>query len=215
MALKRIIFVSTGRCGTKRLYEILNNYVSKDFYVCHQMKFSRITNVLGTLCVMWNSLHFPLLYKIIIRVNLRKEVPFITTDPLSSMLLPNEYIHSASTAIIHLYRSDESFAKSIFQLSRSRRLSFIAHNLIPFWQPLLWPLENLLNKEVLVKYERINRLKNDFFFKRYGRNPHYRQIYYKEIFEKEKLESLINELTGQKINIPDKVLSKKSNESKR
>ena len=48
--MKRIIFVSTGRCGTTRLAEILSEtFKNKDITVTHQMPYSRIANVYGNI----------------------------------------------------------------------------------------------------------------------------------------------------------------------
>jgi flavodoxin len=47
---KILIFVSTGRCGTKRIAEILKEKLPEDkFAVQHQMNISRIANILGNL----------------------------------------------------------------------------------------------------------------------------------------------------------------------
>ena len=53
--MRKLIFVSTGRCGTKRIYELLSQYLMKNVSVVHQMNFSRLANVLGTIMVKTNG----------------------------------------------------------------------------------------------------------------------------------------------------------------
>ncbi len=214
--MKRIIFVSSGRCGTRRIYELLNNCLPSNVAVVHQMRFSRLANILGTLMVTTKGkIDFSKLYEPLTKRYYKGKDIFISTDPLSSMILPTEIISSQDTCIVHIVRLDHDFAKSIYTLSRNRIPSFVAHNLIPFWQPGIIPLENIFNKKIQGKYASANRLKNRYFEERYRTNPHYMKINHVDLFQPACLENIIDHFLGLKIFIPDSALARKSNESQR
>ncbi|MCP4669695.1 MAG: hypothetical protein GY857_00185, partial [Desulfobacula sp.] len=52
--MKKIIFVSTGRCGTKRIFEILKDK-SLNFECIHQIPLSRPANVIGNMMFVLGS----------------------------------------------------------------------------------------------------------------------------------------------------------------
>ena len=48
--MKHLLFVSCGRCGTVRLAQILRKKLPVEKYaVVHQMKYSRLANVIGNI----------------------------------------------------------------------------------------------------------------------------------------------------------------------
>lgn len=213
--MKKIIFVSTGRCGTKRIYQILKDSVPENICVVHQMRYSRFANILGSIMVSSNGrINLSFFYNFLIKKYIDANIAFISTDPLSSIILSDDIIISPKTCIIHLERDDDSFAESMTYISKNRFPSFIAHNFVPFWQPGLYPLENLFNKNCLAKYAKINAIKNKYFAERYSVNQFYKRLNYKEIFTTNILENIVNKFLNLEVTIPDSALNTKSNESR-
>ena len=207
----RIIFVSTGRCGTTRITEILQKYLPAGCTIVHQTGLSQLANVIGNI-----QYHFPIgesLGDFIYNKMILEGDNFISVDPLSSMIVPRSVIKSENTFIIHLMRNSEEFSASMFRLTRKKNKSFIAHNFIPFWQPYLFPLENILSKKIFDKYSRIHKEKNDFFEQRFSSNPHYVKITMEKIFQKNILSSLMSDILDTKIAIPEFELLKKTNQT--
>jgi len=207
----KIIFVSTGRCGTTRIAEILQKYLPTGCTVVHQTRLSQLANVIGNI-----QYHFPIgeaLGNFIYKKMIPEGDNFITLDPLSSMIVPRSVIMSENTYIIHLVRDSQEFPKSMFRLTRKKYKSFIAHNFIPLWQPYLFPLENLLNKKILVKYRKIDKVKNEFFEQRFSANPHYVKITMEKIFQFNILSTLLSDILDEKVEIPEYELLKKTNQT--
>ncbi|MBN2332046.1 MAG: hypothetical protein JXO49_09195 [Deltaproteobacteria bacterium] len=208
-----MFFVSTGRCGTKRIAEILRQVLPSEYSVMHQTTYARLANVLGNI-----QYHLPLLacfseplYRFIIEKNSRPGNHIISTDPLTSMIIPEALVRSSRTAIIHIVRDEDDFARSLYRLTRTRKKSFIAHNMIPFWQPLLWPLENLTSKAIIDKYRVIHRLKNDYFLRKYAKNPHYQRVTMSQLFSDDVLSQFITDFFKITLKISATELETKAN----
>lgn len=92
-------------------------------------------------------------------------------------------------------------------------MSFIAHNFVPFWQPGVYPIENILSKNIKEKYKKVARLKFNWFRKHYSSNEGYLEIEMSKLFSEKTLENLINEYFGTSIFISDSEFEKKSNQS--
>lgn len=213
--MKKLIFLSTGRCGTKRIAQILAEKLPGDrFAVVHQMRFSRLANVVGNIMYYWGESESikKMLYTFIISQYERGK-NFISTDPLTAMIVPGRYAHLPEVCLVQIVRDDGAFAESMFSLSRSRVKSLIAHNFVPFWQPCIWPFENLLNKNIRRKYEKICALKNEFFTAEYSHSPNYRRVNMNDVFSTSILQQLINEWFNEKIEIWPADLERKANES--
>ena len=201
--MKKLIFVSTGRCGTKRIAQILRKYLPEEFAVVHQMPFSRLANVVGNLFFYFGSSEKinHLLYTFIVSKYCWGK-HFICSDPLTSMVIPKGYIDSADVCIVHIEREPEAFADSFFRLSRRRINSFIAHNFIPFWQIGIWPLENCLNSKIKEKYMKLAVRKNKKFAETYSANPNYVRIDMAQIFNSDFLSNIIFKFFKYKVDIP-------------
>jgi hypothetical protein len=210
--MKKLIFVSTGRCGTKRIAQILRKYLPEEYAVVHQMPFSRLANVVGNLLFyLGPSDKFKrLLYKFIITSYCREKY-FICSDPLTAMLIPKDFIDSADVCLVHIERSPEAFADSFFKLSRRRINSFIAHNFIPYWQIGIWPLENCISGRIKEKYVRVAKLKNKLFTEMYSASPNYVRIEMTEIFNSDFLSNLIFKFFNYEVIIPSNELKIKAN----
>lgn len=210
--MKKLIFISTGRCGTKKIAQILRKHLPEEFAVVHQMPFSRLANVVGNLFFYLGSSEKikQLLYNFIVSKYCRGK-HFICSDPLTSMVIPKDYIESADVCIVHIERNSEAFADSFFRLSRQRISSFIAHNFIPFWQIGIWPLENCLNSRIKKKYIKISALKNKKFAETYSSNPNYVRIEMAQIFNSDFLSNIIFKFFNYKIIIPANELKIKTN----
>ncbi len=192
--MQKMIFVSTGRCGTTRIAQILKEYLPDDFSVQHQMPFSRIANIVGNIFFYFGQSEKAKqkLYEFIISRYLRGK-KLICTDPLTSMIIPKE------------------FARSFFELSREKLKSFIAHNFIPFWQIGIWPIENLINRNIQKKYRKIVGLKKIYFDDNYSSNPNYVKVDMDEIFNSDFLKDIIYKLFNYYVPITDKDLKLKAN----
>jgi hypothetical protein len=209
--MKRIIFVSTGRCGTKRLSEILKG---KNIHaeVLHQVPYSRLANVAGNILYYTKDSQLikkKLFYSLFYKYSSKKI--FICSDPLTSMIIPDEIIKNPGTMIVHVVRNEKEFADSFFKISRKRPKSFLAHNFIPFWQLGVLPLENILNKKIKYKYIQVCQIKNSFFSKKYSSNPNYIKIDMPNLFQKKNLADLINNFLDTNLNFSENEISKKSN----
>jgi hypothetical protein len=213
--MKKLIFVSTGRCGTRRIAQILREKLSDSYSVVHQMRYSRLANIIGNMMLYMgesNTIKRSLYKFIVSRYNRRTH--FVSTDPLTAMIIPEEYVSSPEICIVHINRDDTSFARSFLSFSRSRLKSFIAHNLCPFWQPGVWPLENIFNRNIDKKYRQISKLKNTFFFTRYSLNPNYCQVNMTDIFTTPVLQGIVNDFFAESISISPSDLSIRANESR-
>ena len=210
--MKKLIFISTGRCGTKRIAQILNKHLPEEFTVVHQMPFSRLANLVGNLFFYLGSSEKirHLLYNFITS-KYRRGKHFICSDPLTAMIIPKAYVDLEDVCIVHIVRDAETFADSFFNLSRQRFNSFIAHNLIPFWQIGIWPLENWLNPEIKKKYRKIAELKNNYFTETYSSNPNYVRIEMLQIFNSDFLSKIIFKLFNYEVIIPPNELKIKAN----
>jgi hypothetical protein len=215
---KVILFVSTGRCGTTRLKEILSSELSdKGFVVNHQMKGSRIANIIG------NILYYTgggtrikeFLFKKLINKNSGPS-GFISTDPLTSMIIPESILSSPETHIIHIYREPISFGESFYRFTRKRLFSFVAHNFIPLWQINIWPLENTLRKkgEMVIKYAQIAKIKRLWFEQQYSASSNFRTCSMKKLFSNNFLETYFRDELNLDIVIDKQELITKANESK-
>jgi len=210
--MKKLLFVSTGRCGTKRIAQILNNYLPEEFTVVHQMPFSRLANLVGNMFFYLGSTEkFKHLLYNFITSKYRQGKHFICTDPLTSMIIPKDYIDSGDVCIVHIARNPESFADSFHRLSRQRINSFIAHNFIPFWQIGIWPFENCLNPEIKKKYRKIAELKSNYFAQAYSSNPNFKKVEMENIFSSNFLNILIHDFFHYAVNIPVQELKIKTN----
>lgn len=209
--MQRLFFVSTGRCGTKRIAEILKEYLpSEVFSIQHQMDVSRISNIVGNIMYysgQWEWIKTILYHHILKKYEGQKKL--ICSDPLISMMLPKEAIEDPDTTIIYLIRDKEEFAESFFRFSRKRFQSFLAHNFIPFWQIGIWPLENILNPRIKEKYKLLWKKKNNWLTQYYQLKP----VNMKNIFKENYLSSIIQKTFHNKINIPGHSLQLKSNQT--
>jgi len=210
--MKKLLFASTGRCGTKRIAQILNKYLPEEFTAIHQMPFSRPANLVGNMLFYLGSSEKikHRLYNFITS-KYRREKHFICSDPLTAMIIPKAYVDSGDVCIVHIVRDTEAFADSFFNLTRQRFSSFIAHNLIPFWQIGMWPLENCLNSEIKKKYGKIAGLKNNYFTEAYSSNPNFKKVEMGTIFSSNFLNNLIHDFFHYAADIPAQELKIKTN----
>jgi len=210
--MKKLLFVSTGRCGTKRIAQILRKYLPGEFVVVHQMPFSRLANFVGNLLFYIGSperIKQPL-YDLMTSRYCRGR-HFICSDPLTAMLIPRDAVCSADVCIVHIQRDPEVFAESFFRLSRRRFTSFVAHNFIPLWQIGLWPFENFLNPGIKNKYIKIAKIKHNYFTRAYASNPNYKKVKMETIFSSNYLNDLIYDFFHYAADIPPQELKIKAN----
>ena len=212
---KALIFVSPGRCGTTRLAEILRKKLPpEEFAVTHQMPFSRLANVVGNLMYYFGQSEKikEKLYNFIFAryINGRH---FITTDPLTAMIIPRKWVESEKVCIIQITRDPEDFAESFYHFSRKNLKSFIAHNFIPLWQINMLPFENLLNSGIKNKYQNIQQQKECFFDTIYAGNSNYIKYDMKRLLETDLLSYIIKFFFHLSIEIRKYELIIKSNQS--
>ena len=209
-----MLFVSTGRCGTTRIAQILRQSLPANYAVVHQVRFARLANIAGNLLYyLGGGEAVKRALFSLVTDRYAQGRPFITTDPLTAMIIPEDFVASPDVCIVHVMREPDSFAKSFFDLSRMRFKSFVAHALVPMWQPGIWPLENLSRGRVLEKYKRVAALKKEFFETRYARNPNYVSFKMKDLFTSDALEKVVNGFFSESIRIPEGELSRKANQT--
>lgn len=208
-----MIFVSTGRCGTKRIAQILRENLPDNYVVTHQMRFSRIANIIGNVMYYWRESEYlkDKLYNYITSKYIGKEQYFITTDPLTAMIIPKRIYEKGDVCVVHIVREPAQFANSFFKFSRKRLKSFIAHNYIPFWQIGFCPMQNFISKHTEEKYLELAIIKNQYFETLYRNNPNYMKVKMDEIFETEFLSIIVSRHFGIDIYIPPNQLAIKVN----
>jgi hypothetical protein len=214
---KALIFVSPGRCGTTRIAQILREKLpEEEFAVTHQMAFSRLANVLGNLMYYFGQSEKikAKLYNFIVSRYINGG-HFITTDPLTAMIIPKKWVESKNVCIVQITRDPKEFAESFYRFSRKKKKSLIAHNLVPFWQPDIIPLENLLGRRTKVKnkYKHVALSKEIYFDSFYALNPNYTKINISFLFSGKFLERIIELFFGQTIKLMNEDISRKANET--
>ena len=213
--MKHLLFVSCGRCGTLRLAQILREKLPREKYaVVHQMKYSRAANVIGNLLYYVDGFDGlkEKIYPAVISKYLKGR-DFISTDPLTSMMIPESIYKRSDTFIVHVQRDHDEFARSMLTLSRKRFKSRMAHTFVPFWQPGVWPLENMLRADAIRKYRRVSVMKNRYFAEKYGKRDNYFHVDMRDLFSSDRLAALLRETLGESIVISEEDLSRKANES--
>lgn len=213
---KIFIIVSTGRCGTVRLTQILKKRSGDDFTVLHQIGISRAANVIGNILYI-TGLKGKLLKKNIYNkiISGTKTEFLINTDPLTAMMIPEDLICSENVCIVHVHRNSEEFAKSFYKFSRLKKKSFIAHNFIPFWQINLIPLQNwILGKKVIKKYKKTAEIKNRAFIKMYQSNKYFESVDMNTVFNSDFIEKKIKTFFGIELKLSEDDLKIKANTSK-
>lgn len=214
---KILIFVSTGRCGTTKIAEMLGRLLGdKDFDVYHQIPGSRFYNILGNILVFLPKKLTERVkewaYSSILKTYSHNK-NFVISDPLTAMMIPLAMISNPNVSIVNIERKPESFAKSMFNFTRKKRNSFIAHNFFLFWQPLLWPLENMLSPRILKKYAKIARFKSEFFSSKYSSNENFSKWEFGKIFSSSLIEEKINSFYNLDVKINEETLKGVVNES--
>lgn len=213
---KALIFVSPGRCGTLRIYELLRDKLPVDkFSVTHQMPFSRLANMLGNIMYTFGQSEKmkEIIYSLVIS-RYKYDKHFITSDPLSSMIIPQKWVQNDNVCIIQIIRNPEAFAKSFYSFSRKKWKSFLAHNLLPFWQLEVYPLENFFAPGIIGKYQKIIKKKEIYFDTLYAINPHYSKIKMELFFQSNFIENLIFHFFNYRIELHPDELSTKSNQGR-
>ncbi len=210
-----MIFVSPGRCGTTRIAEILREKLpQEEFAVTHQMPFSRLANVVGNLMYHFGQSEKikEKLYNFILSRYVNGK-HFIATDPLTAMIIPKRWVESENVCIVQITRDPEELAESFYRFSRKKMKSFIAHNFIPFWQPGVLPLQNLLGSGIKGKYKKVQKQKEVFFDTVYTGNPNYIKVDIHKLFVTDFIARLIHSFFYQSLEVKPGELSIKSNQS--
>lgn len=211
--VKTLLIVSTGRCGTTRIYELLKSRLpEKEFYVTHQQRGSRWANVMGHI-LLWLGGGEKIKERLYRRLVLKRAGGrnTVVCDPLLSMIIPKTAVEDASVHFLHVVRDEKGFANSMFSFSRKKLKSFIAHNFIPFWQPGLWPLENLLSPRIRSKYAKISDRKNKFIQSHLAQSDNFTQRVMADVFSNGMLERIVNKVFMISISIAKKDLLQRSN----
>lgn len=208
-----MIFVSTGRCGTIRIAQILREHLSDDFEVVHQMRFSRIANIIGNIMCYWGESETvkEILYRLIISRYVKNGKHFISTDPLTAMIIPQGIYKKNEVCIVHIVREPDQFARSFFGLSRRSIKSFIAHNFIPLWQIGVWPLQNVVSSKIQKKYMKAAIFKNQLFEEIYQINPNFISVPMDRVFKTSFLRDLVSDFFSINVDIDPKALEIKAN----
>lgn len=203
MPERSVYFISTGRCGTTRLAELLRETLDpSEFTVTWQMRGSHVANVVGNILFALGIEEGPRGW-----VHRRVVAPhqttpfFITTDPLTTMVVPRALIDDPNVMIVHVVRDQAGFARSFLRMTRGRWQSWVAHNLVPFWQPGLWPFQNAVSPRIEQVYQRIWETKNTYFEQRYGSNPNYRRISMDDLYDAPTMSGLLSDFFDRPIHI--------------
>jgi hypothetical protein len=125
---------------------------------------------------------------------------YINCDPLLSFGLSYVDFTGVDVRFVHIEREVEGFARSMINWQFTKTKSWIAHNLIPFWQPDVWPFEHalhLFHKGYLKnKYSRVWRTKNGVFVGEFRKKYPYLRIQFEKLFDYEKGEQTFARLVA-------------------
>ena len=191
--------LSTGRTGTKKLGQVFSRLPGKRIIAEHQVDVSRKVNILANM--RWAGLPVqPVLFETLHRwINRERDCDlYINTDPLISCAMTEDIIQQYGIYLIHVVRHPLAFAQSFTNLQFSRLKSFLAHNFVPFWQPMLRPFEHVMHlydRDYLIrKYLGVWLLKNQYFYRTYGHIERYMPICFERLFDPSQSASVINHL---------------------
>ena len=165
---KVIFFLTTGRTGTKKLAAYFKEFCPPEVAVDHQTPGARTINMLANMRYHGFSVD-ALINRKVQRILKQHEDTnyYINCDPLLSFGLSCVDFTGVDVRFVHIERRIKNFAKSMINWQFTKMKSLIAHNLILFWQPDVWPLEHavhLFHRGYLKnKYSRVWRTKNKAF----------------------------------------------------
>lgn len=143
MVEKVVLAISTGRTGTKTLASFFaSNFENVEAY--HQPQYSRYINIISNMNisgVLPDSIYYPFLnatrIKRILRSNHEYYVEVNSMLYLASHYLRNKLLDVGKEVyIVHIIRDPRTFITSMLNWKHGRIKSYIAHTLIPFWQPV-------------------------------------------------------------------------------
>ncbi|HNR12656.1 MAG TPA: hypothetical protein PLG17_08570 [Thermodesulfobacteriota bacterium] len=184
-----IVFVlSTGRTGTKKLADYIVKHCDAQIAVDHQVGISQVMNMLANMRYAGFLPVQPLISHAVRRLIKSRSTGdcYINCDPLLSFCLPWVDFSGFDVRFLHIVRTDEDFARSMINWQFSRPKSFVAHNLVAFWQPGLWPLQHLMHgfdKQYLLQtYKSIWRVKNDLFESTFKEHARYLKVEFKDLY---------------------------------
>lgn len=208
--MKTILVISTGRCGNHRIAQILQEKLN-GYTVTNKLRYSRIAYVIGNMMYHFGEWQWlkKKIYNFMIKP-VKKGKGLVNIDGRSNMVVPDEVILQKDILVLHIEREAKSFSKSMFKFSRANLTNLLAHNFVPFWQLNLLPLENLLNKNVLKRYEKLSVIKNKFFREKFSKNPNYTYVRFEEVFKDNILSDIVNSFFNENININEDELNKKA-----
>ena len=190
-----LVFLSTGRTGTKFLSKLLSNYIS----ISHQKKKSRKINIVGNICL--NS-SYPRFLKTYLKSLLINQLTNSSSDPLISIgiiILLND-IKFENIKFIQLIRDPRDFVTSFMNWKNATIKKKILHHFVPFWQPNPWWVGEVpLTKWIMMgKFEHfcwVWNYKNNLF-KKAAINYDYKQVKFEDLTNplvaKNKFHELLN-----------------------
>jgi len=185
----RIYFLSTGRVGTKFLYNLFKEQYP-EIKLAHQSKWSRLINISGNLPLKKH--HFSLISFLFAFLR-KQKFPSSTIDPLLTIPL---YIYLSNnlalknTNIIHLVRDPRDFVTSFINWKNQSSKRFLLHHTVPFWQPNPFFHDNysLIKWLKMTKFEHfcwIWNYKNDLLMNTFDNNVAYHRFRMEDLTDKD------------------------------
>jgi hypothetical protein len=185
----RIYFLSTGRVGTKFLYNLFKEKYP-EIKLGHQSHWSRFFNIIGNFPLKKH--HFSLI-SFLFSFLRKQKIPSSTIDPLLTMSL-YVYLHNnqamENTDIVHLIRDPRDFVSSFINWKNQSYKRYILHHMIPFWQPNPFFHDNysLMQWLRMSKFEHfcwIWNYKNNLLMNIFGNNSSYHRFRMEDLTDKD------------------------------
>lgn len=135
---KIVLFISTGRTGTKSLANFFSKYFN-NVESHHEPQYSRLIEILSNMYLS-NIYPHKLLRKFIYKYKLpnilscEKEY-YVETNPMNYAIMDIIREIDKEVYIIHLIRDPRSYVTSCINRLHGRALSKISNRVIPFWHP--------------------------------------------------------------------------------
>lgn len=192
-SFQSILFLSTGRTGTKFLASILRDTIP-DADVFHEAgERSRVINILShmNLAGITPQAYTVSAWKGVVLESLNKSRAsrnfYIDANNHIYMLVRNHPELYPGLKVVHLVRDPRTYIRSHLNWSNSRFKSFLANYLIPFWQPSAvmtgeMSLGEWLRLSKLERFAWIWNFKNQYINQLEGSSTPYLWVRFEDLF---------------------------------
>lgn len=191
MANKNVLFVSTGRTGTKTLASFFSHYFDNSVGN-HQPPHSRFFNMFSNMYVS-GIFTYSFLDRLVYKYKIPQIISsskdyYVEANTMNYIISKNIQNHFSETFIIHIIRDPRDYVTSYMNWVHGRAFSTIANRVIPFWHPngYLTGQFSLVGWMRLSEFERMCwfwRFENQLILDLNENNPRFMSIRFEDLFE--------------------------------